>query len=132
MEQGFQCVLLTPEQQVLERSVTYVSLPAWDGLLGVAAGRAPLLVKLGDGVLRLDAEDESQWYFVGGGFATMRANKLVILAEEAIPAADVNAEQASSTLQETQSQVAVGDEAVAARDRKANRARQMLALAERQ
>lgn len=131
MEESFQCIVLTPEQQVVERGVTYVSLPAWDGLMGVAAGRAPLMVKLGDGPLRLDAEGESQWYFVGGGFANMVANKLVVLAEEAVAASDVAADKARAMLAEAQREVAVSDEAVAARDRKMNRARTMAAVAEK-
>lgn len=130
MGNGFQCVVLTPEQKLVERSATYVSLPAWDGLLGVAAGRAPLLVRLGDGPLRLDGEGESARYFVAGGFAHMLGNKLVILAEEAVAAQEIDAEQAKALLAEGLREVAVGDEAVAARERKLNRARQMLALVE--
>ena len=46
---AFQCVIVTPEQQALDESVTQAILPAHDGLIGILTDRAPLLVKLGLG-----------------------------------------------------------------------------------
>ena len=90
---AFQCTVITPEQELLDQKVSYASIPAWDGLLGVATQRAPLLVKLGDGPLRLDTEDgKSQLYFIGGGFAQMQNNTLSLLAAEAIAAGDIDAD----------------------------------------
>ena len=46
---SFQCTVVTPEQQVLDETVTQAILPAHDGQMGILTGRAPLLVKLGVG-----------------------------------------------------------------------------------
>ena len=43
---AFQCIIVTPEQQVLDESVTQAIIPAHDGLLGILTDRAPLLAKL--------------------------------------------------------------------------------------
>ena len=51
---SFQCTVVTPEQQVLDETVTQAILPAHDGQIGILTDRAPLLVKLGVGPLRLD------------------------------------------------------------------------------
>lgn len=127
MANTFACSLVTPQRQVLDEAVAYASLPAWDGLVGVAPGRAPLLAKLGDGALRLDLpEGESRWFFVGGGFAQMKDNRLTILADEAVEADAIDVEAAKASLAAAEARVAVGDEQVVSRDREARRAQAML------
>ena len=70
MAETLQCTLVTPSAQLLDEEITYASVPAWDGLIGIAPMRAPLLIKLEDGPLRLDfTQGGSRWFFVGGGFA---------------------------------------------------------------
>ena len=39
---SFQCTVVTPEQQILDETVTQVILPAHDGQMGILTGRAPL------------------------------------------------------------------------------------------
>ena len=48
---AFQCVIVTPEAQVFDESVTQAIVPAHDGQIGILTDRAPLLVKLGVGAL---------------------------------------------------------------------------------
>ena len=89
----FRCVIVTPEQQVLDESLTQAILPAHDGLIGVLTDRAPLLVKLGQGPLRVDlAGGQSQHFYVEGGVAQMKDNRLTILTNEATPSSEIDAE----------------------------------------
>jgi F-type H+-transporting ATPase subunit epsilon len=91
----FRCVIVTPEQQVLDESLTQAILPAHDGLIGVLTDRAPLLVKLGQGPLRVDlAGGQSQHFYVEGGVAQMKDNRLTILTNEATPSSEIDAEAA--------------------------------------
>ena len=99
----FRCVIVTPEQQVLDESLTQAILPAHDGLIGVLTDRAPLLVKLGQGPLRVDlAGGQSQHFYVEGGVAQMKDNRLTILSKEAAPADQIDAEAARAELLEAQ------------------------------
>ena len=50
----FQCVLVTPEAQLLDENVEQVILPAFDGLAGILKDHAPVLLKLGVAALRVD------------------------------------------------------------------------------
>jgi F-type H+-transporting ATPase subunit epsilon len=88
----FHVTVLTPEAPVLEAEVTQVQVPSHDGLVGVLTKRAPLLTKLGTGVMRVDTDKGVQKYVITGGYAQMKENVLTILATEAIPAASVTAE----------------------------------------
>jgi F-type H+-transporting ATPase subunit epsilon len=82
---AFRCVVVTPEQQTMDESVTQAIIPAHDGLIGIQTDRSPLLVKLGIGPLRVDlAGGQSRTYFVDGGIAQMKSNNLTILTNEAL------------------------------------------------
>ena len=132
MAKTFQCTLMTPEQAVLDEPVVYASIPAWDGLLGLACQRAPLVVKLGVGPLRLDlAEGGSQWFFVGGGFAQMKDNQLTLLADGVMPASQIDAEQAKAALKAAQARRAVDATDIERKQREQAKARAMMNLAGR-
>lgn len=81
---AFSCVLVTPEQQILDESLTQAVIPAADGLLGILTDRSPLLAKLGKGPLKLDlASGKTRHFQIEGGIAQMKDNKLTILTPSA-------------------------------------------------
>ena len=121
---AFQCVLVTPEQQVLDEQITQAIVPAHDGLLGILTDRAPLLAKLGMGPLRLDlANNQRRYFFIDGGVAQMKDNKLTILTNEAIPASEIDAEAARAEYNEAQTRRATDEKTAADRERQMQRAR---------
>ncbi len=128
----FQVTVVTPEKQVLDEEAVYASVPAWDGLLGVQTRRAPLLIKVGYGPLRLDLADGStRTFFAGSGFAQMKNNVLTLLLDEATPADEVSTEQAQAALQEALALRGATEALEAKRERDLGRARGMLAVANR-
>jgi F-type H+-transporting ATPase subunit epsilon len=92
MPDAFKASLITPETIVLDTMVSSAQVPACDGLVGILDHRAPLLAKLGAGVLQLDTTSGVQQFVVIGGYAQMKDNELTILTTEAIPAAQVTAQ----------------------------------------
>jgi F-type H+-transporting ATPase subunit epsilon len=130
MATSFQCTLVTPERQLVDQQVTYASIPAWDGLLGVEPQRAPLMIKLGAGALRLDGESgQSELFFVAGGFAQMKDNKLSLVADAAIPASQIDKVAAKAELDAAMAVDAAGDEAIADKKQKVDAARAKLEVA---
>ncbi len=100
---AFRCVVVTPEQQTLDESITQAILPAHDGLIGILTDRAPLLVKLGLGPLRIDlANGQRRTFFIDGGIAQMKSNNLTILTQEATPPENIDAEAARAEYAEAQ------------------------------
>jgi F-type H+-transporting ATPase subunit epsilon len=127
---AFKCVVVTPDQQVLDETVTQAIVPAHDGLIGIMTGRAPLLIQLGTGPLRVDlASGQKRYFFVDGGVAQMKDNKLTILSEDAKPASEIDAEAARAAYTKATATKASKPEEVAERDHQINRARAMQQLA---
>lgn len=99
MAADFRCTIVTPDRSAFDGEVSYVSLPAWDGQVGVMAGRAPLLSRLGIGSLRLDlASGGSKWFMIDGGFAQVKDDALIILSERAESADAIDGEAAKEDL----------------------------------
>ena len=100
---SFQCTVVTPEQQSFDGKIVQAIVPAHDGLVGILTHRAPLLVKLGIGPLRLDLPDNKKTFFlIDGGIAQMKGDKLTILTEAAMPADAINYETARAQYAEAQ------------------------------
>jgi F-type H+-transporting ATPase subunit epsilon len=66
-----------------------------DGQYGVMGGRTPLVTMLGTGVLSVEpVKGEFLDFFLSGGFATVRENRMTILANECEAAGDIDREEA--------------------------------------
>ncbi len=127
---AFQCVVVTPEQQLLDESITQAIVPGHDGLVGILTDRAPLLMKLGLGPLRIDfAGGRTSYFFVDGGVAQMKDNKLTILTDDATPATEINAEAARAELAEAEARRATDAKSAADRHHQIDRARAKQAVA---
>lgn len=129
MARTFRCSIVTPSQAVLDTEVSYVTFPAWDGQMGIMAGRSPILARLGLGPARLDFPDgATRWFLIDGGFAQMQDDALTLLTEFAVGAESLNVPDAE---REFEAAMAATDSDVSAeqRERRKARAREALALA---
>jgi F-type H+-transporting ATPase subunit epsilon len=124
----FRCTLVTPERQVLDEPVTYASIPAWDGQIGILHDRAPLLAKLGTGLLRLDASGGTRWFAINGGFAQMNDNVLSLVANEAVEPGEMTRANAEAALKAAEERSAKTDDEVARKQRDVSRARALIEL----
>ena len=127
MAKSFRCRLVTPTASVFDETVSYASIPAWDGLFGVLPGRAPILARMGAGELRVDFPDSSKGqggsrsYFVEGGFVQM--------AGEQLSAADAQKELDALMAKSIPESVKERQAQVDRLNRDRDRARQKVALA---
>jgi F-type H+-transporting ATPase subunit epsilon len=83
--------VLTPEGSVLEGDVSEVTLPGSEGELGVLPAHAALLTKLIPGALAYRAPDGQGTIALGRGVAEVRDDRVIVLVERAIPAAQIDA-----------------------------------------
>lgn len=127
---AFQCTIVTPEQQALDESATQAIVPAWDGQIGILTDRAPLLVKLGLGPLRVDLSGgKSRTFVIDGGIAQMKDNRLTILTQEATPAEEIDLAAARAEYAEAEARVATDTRTLEERAHQLARARAKQAAA---
>jgi len=77
--------LVAPDRLLLSIEVDSVAMPGLEGDFGVLPGHAPLISALRAGVIEVEGADEAQSrIFVAGGFAEVAADRLTVLAEDAV------------------------------------------------
>ena len=103
----FQFDLVSPERLLLSEEVEMVTLPGSEGDFGVLAGHAPVLSTLRPGVVDVKGmADGDMRIFVRGGFAEVGARKVTVLAEEAIPLAELDASALDQRIRNTEEDLA--------------------------
>ncbi|MEQ9145926.1 MAG: F0F1 ATP synthase subunit epsilon [Parvibaculaceae bacterium] len=84
--------LVAPERLLLSTEADMVIVPGAEGDFGVLAGHAPVMSTLRPGVIDVTGTDAGDTrIFVRGGFAEVTPAGLTVLAEEAVPLAELDA-----------------------------------------
>ncbi len=86
--------IVTPEKVAYKDDVDSVQLPGSEGELGVLPHHAPLVTTLGAGELRLRKGSDEESFAIVGGFVQVLSDKVVVMAETADMASDIDLERA--------------------------------------
>lgn len=119
--------VVTPERIAYSGEVEQVIAPGIEGSLGVLPGHAPLLTKLGTGPVILKNAGDIIELAVSEGFLEVMPQKVVILAETAERAEEIDVARAQAALERAQAELEESRdrqqhaEALAALRRAANR-----------
>lgn len=86
--------IVTPERLAYSDTVDAVILPGSQGELGVLPHHAPLITTLGLGELRIRKGGQEESFAIVGGFLQVRPDKVVVMAETADLASEIDLERA--------------------------------------
>ena len=103
-----QLEIVTPERLVYEDEVDSVNLPGIEGELGILPHHAPLLSILGVGELRIRKGGAEESFAIVGGFVQVRPDKVVVMAETADLAAEIDLEKAQEARREAERALETG------------------------
>jgi F-type H+-transporting ATPase subunit epsilon len=123
------CVVVTPEQTALEEAADFVALPLYDGEIGIAPGRSPMIGRLTCGEMRLTVGGKTQRYYIDGGFVQVANNVVSVLTHRAVPVDQIDEAEAREQLADARKAPANSPQRMAARDRAVARARAKLRAA---
>ena len=82
--------LVSPERLLLSKPVDMVTVPGSEGYMGVMAGHASLVSTLRAGMIDMLDDGQDTRFFIRGGFAEINAEKITVLAEEAVPISELD------------------------------------------
>lgn len=103
MAHPFEVQLVATDREVWTGQATLVTFETHDGEVGVMPGHSPMLAMLKDGpILIRQPEGGDLHAAVHTGFAVVDAGKVIILAESAELADEINVKQAEDLLAEAQ------------------------------
>ncbi len=91
--------LVSPARLLISEAVEMVVVPGEEGDFGVLPGHAPVISQVRPGVIDIHGDGKVQSrIFVAGGFAEVTEQRCTVLAEEAVPVADIDSAEAEQRL----------------------------------
>jgi F-type H+-transporting ATPase subunit epsilon len=105
--------VVTPERQALSQEVAAVVLPGVTGSFGILPGHMPMVAALQPGVLKVTTSEGETVYAIGGGYAEVTADKVIVLADTAERAEEIDLETARRTRAQALAQLKQGAQGAA-------------------
>ncbi|HYD41421.1 MAG TPA: F0F1 ATP synthase subunit epsilon [Anaeromyxobacter sp.] len=94
--------IVTPERRLLSAAVDEVRAPGVAGGFGVRPGHAPFMTALEPGRLTYVERGREHHYAIGGGFLQVAEDRVMVLADTAEAASDIDVERAQRAFAEAQ------------------------------
>jgi F-type H+-transporting ATPase subunit epsilon len=88
------CDIVTQERTVFSEQVDYVSLPGSEGVMGILPNHAPMLTALTFGEVMVRRSGDEEFFAIGGGFAEVQPDHVIILADSAEQADEIDLDRA--------------------------------------
>ena len=109
--------VVSPDGPVFEGDVAMVVVPAFRGEMGILPRHAPLVAQLTIGEVRVKTLSDG-WLSlaIAGGFVKVQFDKVIVLADAAELAAEIDAGRSEAALAKAQSRITLAREGRAAED----------------
>ena len=99
--------IVSPDKLLLSQPVDMAVIPAAEGEMGVLPGHAPMIVLLRGGTIVLhEGGRPTARLYVSGGFAEITPERCTVLADEAVPVAEVSRAAAEQRLTAARAELA--------------------------
>ncbi len=108
--------VVTPTEKTYSEDVDMVTLPGADGEYGILPQHIPLITQLKPGALKIQRGGQESFLATGGGFAEVLPDRVSILTDMAVTAADVDEQAAQAAIDRAQATLqdkSIGTEAQA-------------------
>jgi F-type H+-transporting ATPase subunit epsilon len=106
MANTFTLEVVTPARQVVHEAVNEAQIPVLGGYIGVLPGHTPLLAEMGIGELSYHAGNRVISCTAIGGFVEVLADRVIVLADSAERAGDIDVARAEAASERAQKRLA--------------------------
>jgi F-type H+-transporting ATPase subunit epsilon len=122
------CVVVTPEKTELDVQADSLTVPLYDGEIGILPGRAPMVGRLGFGLMKVKQGSGETSHYVDGGFVQVRREAVYVLTDRMMKPESIDKKQAQADLEKATAMVASSPETFALKDRAVSQARAKVRL----
>lgn len=109
MENTLRLDIVTPHGLVLSEDVDEITATGSEGEFGVLPGHVPYITTLSIGMLIIRKEGKTSYVFVNSGYAEVSSGKVVVLADSAERAEDIDVERASAAMKRAEERLKQAD-----------------------
>tara|TARA_A100001388_G_C28340509_1_gene298732 strand:- start:70 stop:459 length:390 start_codon:yes stop_codon:yes gene_type:complete len=104
MSEQFTVEIISPNEQTLKTEAKEVSLPAFEGEIGILKNHIPLITFLRPGLIKIFSETD-QIYFVEDGTVEFANNNLLILTSTAKPMSSIDKKSLEDLINEAEEKI---------------------------
>jgi len=122
------CVVVTPEKTELDVQADSLTVPLYDGEVGILPGRAPMVGRLGFGIMRVKKGSTETSHYVDGGFVQVRREAVYVLTDRMMKPESIDKAKAATDLEKALAMVSSSPETFALKDRAVSQARAKVRL----
>lgn len=103
-----QCDIVTQEKTIFSGQVDAVNIPGSEGRMGILPNHTALLTTLGFGEVVVRTAGEEEYFAIGGGFVEVQPDRVIILADSAEHAGEIDIERADRARKRAEKVMAEG------------------------
>jgi F-type H+-transporting ATPase subunit epsilon len=122
------CIVVTPEKTELDVKASSVVIPLFDGEIGILPGRAPMIGRLGYGLMTVKSGATTTQHYVDGGFVQVTREAIYVLTDRLLNPSKIDGNQAKADLENANAMKGVTAEAFAAKEKALSQARAKIRL----
>ena len=80
MSENFVVEIISPDKSILKSETTEVTIPSYEGEMGILKDHIPLITFLRPGIIDISKNSENKFFFVEEGTVEFMNNNLLILS----------------------------------------------------
>jgi F-type H+-transporting ATPase subunit epsilon len=100
------CRIITPQEMIFDGEADLVIVGIADGEIGVLVDHAPVVSTVEIGDVRIHQGDERRIFATSDGFFKVSENLVQVLVEEAVPAGEIDVDEAENRVEEAERELA--------------------------
>ena len=105
MSENFLVEIISPDNLIIESEATEVTIPSYEGQMGILKDHIPLITFLRPGLIIIKKNNEERNFFVEEGTVEFSKNKLLILSSTARNLEDLDKNSINNLIQSSQNEL---------------------------
>ena len=105
MSENFAVEIISPDNSILKSEANEVTIPSYEGLMGILKDHIPLITFLRPGLIVVKKNNEEKIFFVEEGTVEFANNNLLILSSSVQNLEDLDAQSIDTIVTESQEKI---------------------------
>tara|TARA_B100000767_G_C19281492_1_gene335643 strand:- start:96 stop:485 length:390 start_codon:yes stop_codon:yes gene_type:complete len=105
MSENFLVEIISPDNLIIESEATEVTIPSYEGQMGILKDHIPLITFLRPGLIVIKKNDTEKIFFTEEGTVEFSKNKLLILSSTAKNLEDLDKNSINILIEESQNEL---------------------------
>ena len=102
MSEKFTVEIITPDKSILKSDAQEVTIPSYEGEMGILKDHIPLITFLRPGIINIKDSNDEKKYYIEEGVVEFANNNLLILTSNSKALKDLNDDFINSAIQDAE------------------------------